>query len=827
MRGTSARRGFLSNGSKPFEPTVNAQVSDAFGDRGSTQVNQGNDFGGGQNSSAPFGRGGSTMSSRGRGNYGGSNLNQGDAFGGGQPSSAPFGRGGSTVSSRGNYQGGTQSSQVNAFEGAQGSNIPFGRGAAMMSSRGRGNYEGSAQLNQGDAFGGAKTSNVPFGRGAAMMSSRGHGNYEGSSDLSQVNDFECAQTSTSQFTRGTSAPFGRGRGNDQRRNQMNQVNAFEGTQASSAQFGRGASNAMPFGNRGAAPSNNDNFEGGQNSNFQFGRGASNSNSFGRGRGGATGANMAPLGNSYPVQTQSASFGNRDNGPSENRGYGKINERGGGNFTQSRPAYGENQEQNDRKSTLSFIPKNRDIDAIFKDDEDRANIAVDLYEQDGQIIVENGPENLAVIEDWKSSGLSKPILENIIRSKYLKPRNFQKYAIPLILEGFDIKGYAETGNGKSAAFLLPIIHMLAKSFEEDLGEANSRQMKVSALIIEPTRELAKQLYEQASKFAHGTGVTVNFAYGAYNLGVNKQSLWSKGCDILIGTPGRLKHFLKDGVVSAELLQYLVLDEADRLLDFSFMAEVQEMTSVKGFPSVKDRQTLFFSATFGENTRNLANELCKKKSVLIKNKGSDVNSRIKQELINVPFNDRKEFLLNLFKSEIKKKGSLPKKLVFVETKRDADYIATMLSDEGIKAQTVNGDRTQELREAAVNGFRTGEFNVLVVTNVFARGMDFSDLGHVINLHLPTDRETYIHRIGRTGRLNFGIATSFFDPDHPSDRDIVEVIMKELENAGQEVPKFLRSAKDPFMSYAKKDEGPTEGAKSNEAQTQLEEEIAGFDF
>jgi len=312
-----------------------------------------------------------------------------------------------------------------------------------------------------------------------------------------------------------------------------------------------------------------------------------------------------------------------------------------------------------------------------------------------------------------------------------------------------------------------------------------------------------------------------------LGVNKQSLWSKGCDILIGTPGRLKHFLKDGVVSAELLQYLVLDEADRLLDFSFMAEVQEMTSVKGFPSVKDRQTLFFSATFGENTRNLANELCKKKSVLIKNKGSDVNSRIKQELINVPFNDRKEFLLNLFKSEIKKKGSLPKKMVFVETKRDADYIATMLSDEGIKAQTVNGDRTQELREAAVNGFRTGEFNVLVVTNVFARGMDFSDLGHVINLHLPTDRETYIHRIGRTGRLNFGIATSFFDPDHPSDRDIVEVIMKELENAGQEVPKFLRSAKDPFMSYAKKDEGPTEGAKSNEAQTQLEEEIAGFDF
>ncbi|KAI6191237.1 hypothetical protein M3Y97_00206500 [Aphelenchoides bicaudatus] len=445
---------------------------------------------------------------------------------------------------------------------------------------------------------------------------------------------------------------------------------------------------------------------------------------------------------------------------------------------------------DRAPARSFIPKCRDIDEIFNDDNARAKVADNLFDTDCNVEVVNGPENVQIYETWEEAKFLPQILKNVQRSNYAKPRKFQQYAMPLVLDGYDVKGQAETGSALGRT-----------SFAEEPDVP--RRMKVSALVIEPTRELAKQLYEQASKFANNTDVKVNFCYGEYNMGVNKRSLETEGCDILVGTPGRMKHLLSEGHLKLEGLQFLVLDEADRLLEQSFMDDIVQMTQVSGFPDASVRQTLFFSATFEGEIAQIANELCRKDSVMIKNKVSTANKRIQQKFVLVPIDERKMYLLKMLKKESEENGGvLPKKLVFVEMKRTADYIATMLSDEGIKAQTIV---LKPLREEATAGFRHGEYRVLVVTNVFARGMDFTDLGHVINYELPSggDRGTYIHRIGRTGRLGEGVATSFFDPNHQADRDIAEQLIKELETTGQEVPDFVREATGGvFMSFARRD-------------------------
>ncbi|KAI6211408.1 RNA helicase [Aphelenchoides besseyi] len=249
---------------------------------------------------------------------------------------------------------------------------------------------------------------------------------------------------------------------------------------------------------------------------------------------------------------------------------------------------------DRISRPSHIPVECSVDEIFKENEKHKQTNV-FYSLDGQT-VENGPEPPTVIEKWEEAEFDEIIMNNIQRSNYSFPRNFQKYAMPLIMDGFDVKGQAETGSGKSAAFLLPIIQKLHDEFKDQ--EEPERLCSVSALIIEPTDELAAQLFEQAEKFAYATKVRVNVAYDECEIDVNRESIYKKGCDILVGTPERLIDFMSSDDRNAQFLKYdklkfLVLDEADELLKSSFMPEVQRMVTFPTFPSVENRQTLFGS------------------------------------------------------------------------------------------------------------------------------------------------------------------------------------------------------------------------------------------
>ncbi|KAI6180786.1 RNA helicase [Aphelenchoides besseyi] len=296
---------------------------------------------------------------------------------------------------------------------------------------------------------------------------------------------------------------------------------------------------------------------------------------------------------------------------------------------------------------SHIPVERSVDEIFKEDEKHKQTN-DFYSLDGQVTVENGPEPLTVIEKWEETEFDEIIMNNNQRSNYSFPRNFQKYAMPLIMDGFDVKGQAETGSGKSAAFLLPIVQKLHDEFKDQ--EETEPLCSVSALIIEPTRELAAQLHEQAKKFAYETTVRVNVAYDN-KVYLNGESIYQNGYNILVGTPSWLIDFMSSDDRKAQFLKYdklkfLVLDEADELLKLSFMPEVQKMVTSPTFPSVENRQTLFFSATFSPQIMQLSNMFCKPKSVIVRNKNRDLNQRVLQEIIEVPYENRKAFLFKFF-------------------------------------------------------------------------------------------------------------------------------------------------------------------------------------
>ncbi|KAI6211496.1 RNA helicase [Aphelenchoides besseyi] len=327
------------------------------------------------------------------------------------------------------------------------------------------------------------------------------------------------------------------------------------------------------------------------------------------------------GNSYREgQGSSNDYDNRYNDGSPSRG-----DRGGYNDNGSRPGGYNFGGEMDRIARPSHIPVERSVDEIFKEDEKHKRTKV-FYSLDGQVTVKNGPEPLTVIEKWEEAEFDEIIMNNIRRSNYSFPRNFQKYAMPLIMDGFDVKGQAETGSGKSAAFLLPIIQKLHDEFKDQ--EETERLCSVSALIIEPTRELAAQLFEQAEKFADATTVRVNVAYDSCEIDVNREAIYQKGCDILVGTPGRLIDFMSSDDRKAQFFKYdklkfLVLDEADELLKSSFMPEVQRMVTFPTFPSVENRQTLFFSATFSHQIMQLSKMFCKPKSVIVRNQNHDLN------------------------------------------------------------------------------------------------------------------------------------------------------------------------------------------------------------
>uniref|UniRef100_A0A673H861 RNA helicase n=1 Tax=Sinocyclocheilus rhinocerous TaxID=307959 RepID=A0A673H861_9TELE len=406
--------------------------------------------------------------------------------------------------------------------------------------------------------------------------------------------------------------------------------------------------------------------------------------------------------------------------------------------------------------------------------------INFDKYDDILVDVSGSNPPKAIMTFDEAGLCESLRKNVTKSGYVKPTPVQKHGIPIISAGRDLMACAQTGSGKTAAFLLPILQRLMAD-----GVAASKFSEVQepeAIIVAPTRELINQIYLEARKFAYGTCVRPVVVYGGINTGYTIREVL-KGCNILCGTPGRLLDIIGRGKVGLSKLRYLVLDEADRMLDMGFEPDMRKLVGSPGMPSKEDRQTLMFSATYPEDIQRMAADFLKVDYIFLAvGVVGGACSDVEQTIVQVDQYSKRDQLLELLRSTGNERT-----MVFVETKRSADFIATFLCQEKLSTTSIHGDREQREREKALSDFRTGQCPVLVATSVAARGLDIEQVQHVVNFDLPSSIDEYVHRIGRTGRCgNIGRAVSFFNPE--SDTPLARSLVKVLSGAQQEVPKWL---------------------------------------
>jgi len=408
-----------------------------------------------------------------------------------------------------------------------------------------------------------------------------------------------------------------------------------------------------------------------------------------------------------------------------------------------------------------------------------------------------PPNITTFDDVK---LTEIVKTNIGLARYATPTPVQKYAIPIILAHRDVMACAQTGSGKTAAFLVPILNQIFERGPQ-ANQGNSGQRSYGrrkqyplALVLAPTRELATQIYDEARKFAYRSRVRPCVVYGGADVRQQMQDL-ERGCHLLVATPGRLVDMLERGKIGLEYCNYLVLDEADRMLDMGFEPQIRRIVEEDAMPKTGMRQTLMFSATFPKEIQMLARDFLDNYIFLAVGRVGSTSENITQKIVWVEEQDKRSFLLDLLNASGLNKFNLadvdpnvPEQLtlVFVETKRGADALEDFLYKDGYPVTSIHGDRSQREREDALKRFRSGRTPILVATAVAARGLDIPHVKHVINFDLPSDVEEYVHRIGRTGRMgNLGVATSFFnDKNRNLIRDLAELIVE----TKQELPSWL---------------------------------------
>lgn len=343
--------------------------------------------------------------------------------------------------------------------------------------------------------------------------------------------------------------------------------------------------------------------------------------------------------------------------------------------------------------------------------------------------------------FKNLKLTQPLLRALEDQGYTTPTPIQKQAIPLVLEGRDLLGVAQTGTGKTAAFGIPLLQILNENKQNKKG--------VRALILTPTRELAIQIDDSLSAYGKHTSLNHTVIFGGVSQ-VNQVQKLKRGVDILVATPGRLLDLMNQGFVNLRQLEVFVLDEADRMLDMGFIHDVKKV--IKVIPA--KRQTLFFSATMPEEIQNLANMMLKNPAKVEVTPASSTVDKIQQRIYFTNKPDKRKLLLHLLES-----NGISSALVFTRTKHGADKVARFLDKAKIKSAAIHGNKSQNSRQNALTNFKNGNLNVLVATDIAARGIDIDELKHVFNFDLPNVPETYVHRIGRTGRAgNEGIAISF---------------------------------------------------------------------
>lgn len=367
--------------------------------------------------------------------------------------------------------------------------------------------------------------------------------------------------------------------------------------------------------------------------------------------------------------------------------------------------------------------------------------------------------------FEDLSLSKSIQKAVFEEGYLSPTPIQEQSIPLVLAGRDLIGCAQTGTGKTAAFAIPIIHQLHR-----IVGSSKKAKEIRALIVTPTRELAVQIGQSFDTYGKYTNLVQLTIFGGVSQ-VPQVDTLRKGVDILVATPGRLLDLHKQGFIDLDHLHALVLDEADQMLDMGFINDVKKIVKL----TPKNRQTLLFSATMPIAIRELAEMFLKDPAKVEVSPVSSTAENVEQRVYFVEKTEKRNLLYHLIKNE-----NLSDVLVFSRTKHGADNVVKALRKNNIAAEAIHGDKSQNARQRVLDAFKNKEVGVLVATDIAARGIDIDQLPVVINFDLPNIPETYVHRIGRTGRAgNEGVAISFCSKDeHQYWKDIQKLIKVDVK-------------------------------------------------
>lgn len=393
--------------------------------------------------------------------------------------------------------------------------------------------------------------------------------------------------------------------------------------------------------------------------------------------------------------------------------------------------------------------------------------------------------------FKDLGIIDPILKALSSEGYTHPTPIQEQSIPILMRRKDLLGCAQTGTGKTAAFAIPILQHLIIDRQQ-----NSGPRKIRSLIVTPTRELAIQIADSFTVYGKHTGIHNTVIFGGVKQGAQTKAL-RYGIDVLVATPGRLLDLMNQGFVSLKDIKYFVLDEADRMLDMGFIHDIRKI--IAKLPT--KRQSLFFSATMPSDIINLSRKILGSPEKVIIKPEQTTAEKVAQSIYFVSKKAKVKLLVHLLENDTIKSA-----IVFSRTKHGANKIVRMLGKSDIIAEAIHGNKSQGARQLALGNFKKGKIKVLVATDIAARGIDIDELSHVINYDLPNIPETYVHRIGRTGRASLsGTAISFCDLEERAFlRDIQKLI-------GQKIPVV---EDHPFVSDGH-EEKPVEKVHSNRNQ------------
>lgn len=388
--------------------------------------------------------------------------------------------------------------------------------------------------------------------------------------------------------------------------------------------------------------------------------------------------------------------------------------------------------------------------------------------------------------FKELNLIEPLLKALQEKNYVEPTAIQKKAIPQVLAKRDILGSAQTGTGKTAAFALPIIQLLHTDPSVEKG-----RVRIKSLIVTPTRELAIQIHENLEFYGKYTRLKHAVIFGGVKQGSQVSAL-NRGVDVLVATPGRLLDLINQGYIKLDQIKIFVLDEADRMLDMGFINDIKKL--LKLLPA--KRQSLFFSATMPDNIVGLANEILTDPIKIEVSPVSSAAETLQQKVYYTNKSTKKDLLFHILKDK-----KIDQVLLFSRTKHGADKITKNLKGAGIEAAAIHGNKAQNHRQKVLSQFKDGSIRVLVATDIAARGIDIDKLQYVINYDIPEDPETYVHRIGRSGRAGeSGTAISLCEPEENGDVRAIENLIRQKINVEDNNP-FPQTDK-PMTAQEKKE-------------------------